>query len=253
MTIVQPDIKDIYSYIIQTHRADHIPVTMDHINIALGKINHQKGMPALEGLEKVACIGHFKAINFAIKLAGSIDFPAKDPAILTHEYASHNCLYWLRELHSTMMYPIAEFGLKNGTGQLYIQSSQCGTYRYSPKQLAFSPAPDPDLIPKLLHLWLKDVTEFDAEIKDKVDNPYGLTPAQSNKKLAITKECSLFFSCLQPFEDGNNRIAKLVENTLRLRWRMPWRTIHDLEAQTYYRDLSNYQSDSNGFLRWLRR
>jgi len=252
MKIIQPEIEEIYSYIIQTHKADHIDVTKEHIKFALGQIQVQKGERALEGVEKSCCIGHFKAINYTIQLAGSFDFPAKEGSNLDNEFSSNQALNWLREIHSLMMYPIAEYGLKNGTGQLYIQNSQCGTYRYTPKQLAYSPAPAPELIPKILHLWLVDINTLDLEIKDKVDNPYGLTTAQSQEMYRKVKEITPFISCLQPFEDGNNRVAKLVENAFRLRWRLPWRTIHQLELETLNRDLTAYQEKPDGFMRWVR-
>lgn len=253
MIIKQPDIEAIYSYIIQTHQSDHINVTMTHINAALAKSAPLKGQTGGEGVEKVCCIGHFKAINYALQIAGTIDFPAKDISVLTSEYVSHNALYWLRELHTLMMYPVADYGLKNGTGQLFIQTNQCGTYRYTPKQLAFAPAPAPEQIQKLLHAWLKDILELDADIKDKVDNPYGLTPAQGSQMIQKSKEATFFLSCLQPFEDGNNRVAKLVENMLRLRWRMPWKTIHGPQQEEFMRDLTNYQQSPTGFMRWLKK
>lgn len=245
MQIRKPESKELFSYIIATHKADHIDVQMPHIQKALKK------EAGLEGVERACVEGHFAAINYIMTLIPSVDFPAKDPSLLTNEFTLHNALYWLRELHVKMMYPIAEFGKFNGTGQLHIQSNQVGTYRYNPKMLAFAPAPDPTSIPKILGAWLKEITTLDAEIKDKVDNPYGLTPQQGNQMIRTVKESSLFLSCLQPFEDGNNRIAKLVENALRMRWLMPWRIIYGIEQESYNRELTGYQSDKNGFLRWL--
>lgn len=240
MPIHKPDIKELYAYIIHTHKADHINVSMAHIEATLNKAE-------LPSIEKACVEGHFKAINYAMTLAVSPDFPTK---LVTNEYDSHNALFWLRDFHEHIMYPIAQFGIKNSMGQLYIQPSQIGVYRSTPKQLAFAPAPPPEAIPRLLHYWLKDIAELDAEIKDKVENPYGLTPAQGNNMFRKVKESSLFLSCLQPFEDGNNRIAKIVENTLRTRWHMPWRTLYGVEYETYCREMTQYQAE--GFLRWIK-
>jgi hypothetical protein len=244
MPIHLPDIKEVIEYIILTNRADHIEITNDDVQKAMKKIHPIN--PYVEG--------HFKAFNFAQQLADSPDFPAKDMSLLTNQHTSHTCLYWLRELHILMMYPIAQFGKNNSTqtGQYFIKNHEVGTYRVTPKMLAFAPAPPPETIPQLLHLWLRDITELDHEIKDKVDNPYGLTQSQGNRLFDKLDESCLFLSCLQPFEDGNNRIAKLVENVLRLRWRMPWRTIYGVENDTFIRKLTAYQEEPDGFARWIK-
>jgi hypothetical protein len=253
MNIIQPDTKELYAYIIQTHKADHIDISLQHILYALGQIKVEKGQKALEGFEKAYCVGHFKAINYVVKLAGSVDFPVKDGSRIDNPYQSDQSIFWLREIHTLMMYTLADYGIKNGTGQLYIQPGQCGVYRYTEKGNAFEMAPTPQQIPLILHHWLTDAQALDLEIKDKVDNPYGLTPAQSQRIFKMTNEMPMFFSCLQPFEDGNNRIGKLVENAFRLRWRLPWRIIHELEQDDYIKALMAYQEGPDGFKRWLRR
>lgn len=255
MPIRKPDPQEYFNYIILTHQAEKIDVSMAQIKKTLAKASGKEDEQfyGKKNEERIMASpyaeGHFKAINYAEKLAASTDFPAKDISVLTNEFASHTALYWLREMHTLMMYPIAKFGQDNNTGLLYLQPSEVGTYRYKELQLAFRPAPHPELIPKLLHFWLRDITELDLEIRDKVDNPYGLTPEQGGRIFRKVKEASLFLSCLCPFSDGNNRIAKLVENTLRLRWRMPWRIIGGVESDSFIRDLAAYSE--SGMNKWL--
>lgn len=245
MKIIQPDINVIYSYIVQTHRADRINVTMDHITHALNK-KVETGKEVLDGIEKYYCIGHFKVINYALKLAGNIDFPAKSK--IYNEYQSEKALEWINELHSIMMYPVADYAFKSGLKDMYIQKYQCGTFRNTSQALAFSMAPEPYEINKILKKWIIDIHNLDMEVKDKIENPYGISMEQYKKMKNKIKEIPMFFSCLSPFYDGNNRIGKLIENIFRLRWGMPWRTISEIELESYNKELSLYQNKE--FKKW---
>ena len=207
-----PPESTLLDFIVATHSCDRIQLTPDVVtNTLQGK---GKPSPYIQG--------HRKALKFiCTELVGSSDFPAKDPNILINHYHSENALYWLREIHSLVMYPVAQDNLSSGLG---IKPCECGTYRFKPKALAFSYAPEPDDVPILLHLWLKEVSELHSEVRTDIDNPYGINPEQSKRLVHTANEVSFFFGCLQPFEEGSNRVGRLVENTLRLHWYMPWDT-----------------------------
>jgi hypothetical protein len=198
--------------------------------------------------------GHFDAFNFVFQtLVGSTDFPCKDSLLLTNEYNSDNALYWLRELHTLIMYPIASQSTSLGIGleSTTIKPHECGTYRIYPKTLAFCQAPNPEQIKPLLHLWITDLTNYHESIKDKIGNLLSFSRDEADTLYRKTEEANLFLSCLQPFQDGNNRVARLVENALRLQWGIPWKNYPKSEHNKFVQTLGTYQL--NGFQDWVRK
>jgi hypothetical protein len=227
-----PPESTLIDFIMATHSCDKIQLSQDDMKNTLsgkGKIS-----PYIQG--------HRKALKFiCTELVGSSDFPAKSPQILINHYHSDNSLYWLKEIHSLILYPIAT---DNISSMENIRISDCGNYRYKSKLMAFDMAPQPEDILPLLHLWLKEASELNDEVKDNIDNPYGITQEQSKKLVHFVNEITMFFSCLQPFEEGTNRVARIVENTFRLHWYMPWFTQHPGSSyDEYIRKFTNYQQN----------
>jgi hypothetical protein len=248
MTGNMPKENELINFIVQTHQLDHVPLSPAEVNATL-KIG--RGLTLSEGDKPVTnpyAVGHFKAFTFMFQnLIGSVDFPCKSSQTLINQYHSDTSLWWLRELHTTIMYPVALWGQQTGDMNA-PKTYECGVYRCRPRQLAFTNAPEPEQIQPLLHLWLLDIATFHEEIKGKITNPYGLTRTEAEQLYHKPIEAQLFLSCLQPFEDGNNRIARLVENALRLQWGLPWKQPReDGDAITR---LGQYQT--NGFSKWLR-
>jgi Fic family protein len=52
------------------------------------------------------------------------------------------------------------------------------------------------------------------------------------------------FECIHPFVDGNGRTGRLLLNALRLRYGLPWLTVHvDNEQFAYYRHIQRYRKE----------
>jgi hypothetical protein len=243
-----PQETELINFIVQTHQADHIPVSPGEVmaTLKIGRgIELQKDDKPLTNPHAV---GHFKAFNFIFQtLLGSDDFPCKTAQILTNQYHSDTALWWLRELHTLITYPVAQWGLN--TGDITAPKTyECGVYRCRSRSLAFTLAPEPEQIQPLLHLWLCDISRFHDEIKHKTSNPYGLSRAEAEQLYHKPLEAQLFMSCLQPFENGNNLVARLVENALRLQWGLPWK--QPAQDTSAIERLGAYQT--TGFAKWMK-
>jgi hypothetical protein len=242
-----PSEQELLTYVVQTHDADRIQVTLREIQHTLAIRRGQ-----VQGATNPHAVGHLEAFNFIFKsLVNSQDFPCKDVRLLKNRYDSDTSLWWLRELHTIMMYPVASQAVTMGMSlrENTIQPGECGVYRVRPRNLAFAKAPDPEQIQPLLHAWLTDIATFNDEIKDKISNPYGLDRTEAEQLYQKSFDANLFLSCLQPFEDGNNRIARLIENALRLKWNMPWKPCSSQDPKTMDA-LSRYQTE--GMKKWMK-
>jgi hypothetical protein len=236
-----PEQREVIYFILQSHQLDHVPLTGEEITRTLKK----------EILNPYA-EGHFKAVNYLLtQLVHSPDFPAKHPSNITNTFRTDEALFWLKELHSLCMQPVALFGEKT-SNPLILKRYEVGTWRTKPKALAFNYAPAPEQILPILQHWLVELATFHLDIKDRLHNPYGLTAAEGNKLHAILRELPMFISCLQPFEDASNRIARLLENTLRLHWNLPWQQpAVGRDHEMFVRELAKYQDQE--FPAWLKK
>lgn len=186
--------------------------------------------------------GHLRAINYIFeRLVDKADFPARTTAILTNRFKSDVALNWLKDIHSLMLSPLVGHPIvaadPNAPQRQFI-----GNWRIIPAMNTFSIAPQPELIPKLLHLWLLDLTTLNTDIKPYLDQPYGITKEKAHLMEQTTYKANLFLSTTQPFVHANNRLGRLVENALRLHWRLPWKICSPGHAhEDFVRDLVEYQ------------
>jgi hypothetical protein len=195
-------------------------------------------------------IGMFDALNYGLRsLLCSPDFPCKDPSTLYNLYRSYDALHWLRELHTKMLLPVASASEKDESwpSEYRITRAAVGTYRTTEEALAFCMAPPARLIPALLHNWLVSLSQFHEKVKDNVDNPYGISQDDAHRMSIIASDACLFFACTHPFPWANNRVGRLVENLLRLTWRLPWQEVPgygnnaDREYVEWVHKLTRYQ------------
>lgn len=234
-----PTEQELVDFIVATHNCDHITLTHQDVTNTIKNT----------GVPSPYVQGHRKALKYAvIDLCGSTDFPIRDISMLSQDNVLTH-LHWLTELHSMIMYPVAQANLFS-YAENNISTSQCGTLRSTSKALAFNMAPEPNIIPTLLFLWLKELATINNEVKDNIDNPYGLTQYQAKRMGNFAKETPMFISCLQPFDNGNNLVARIVENIIRINWYMPWKIInpgHQLDE--FNKNLNIYQQTT--FKEWL--
>lgn len=191
--------------------------------------------------------GMFDGLSYALKiLLGSPDFPCKDITLIQNSYRSYDALYWLRNLHSIITLPLAKASEQDELAiEFTVNRASVGVYRTEELSLAFTLAPSPRLIPCLLHNWLLSISTFHDQIKDKVDNPYALSREDAHKMNTLSSESCLLMAALQPFDVASNRLGRLIENLLRLTWRLPWKTCptnhQDREYKNWIQELTDFQ------------
>lgn len=221
-------------FIWMTHKIEKLTCEMEDIQAALKRTPDPNPY----------VIGHFDALNYLLSLVGNLDFPAKDPAILTNLYRSEEALFWLRKLHELLTLPLAKASAhqKYEEELVMVHQHECGVLRTTPATLAFSLAPPPELIAPTLHLWLVNLAQLHQEVKNELANPYGLTKAKSLQMAQSAHDTVLLFANLQPFTYASNRLGRLVENALRVNWLLPWKHAPNegYEYECFIREVQNF-------------
>jgi hypothetical protein len=222
MPIKKPEQEQVYNFIAQSHMVEKLPCTiLDVMNTAQTKNKNWYAD------------GHLRAFSTAInKVITSTDFPTRYPH-LTNIYQSNESLHWLKNLHTLMLEPIARnpANIFNALSQEQLmtanvetpQMAYLGIWRPQPAGNLMGAAPPAQLIQPIMHNWLVQLKTINDKIKDHVDNPYGINKAQYREMLNFVTEQPAFFSSVQPFKDANNRFGRLIENVIRIAWRLPFR------------------------------
>ena len=205
-----PTEQTLFDLVASTHAADRIPLTIQEIQETWAK---KKVSPYARG--------HFLAYMYILhNLSNSIDFPAKDPNMITDIQKSSMALSWLRELHTRFVEPLVNSPLLEGdiNGP---QRYHLGNYRMFQTQAITRPAPPSNLLPAIMHNWLKDIAIYHHSIKDKVLNPFAFSANDAHELIQRVKDIQLFFSVVQPFAYGNQRLGRIVELAFRWKWNVP--------------------------------
>lgn len=237
--ISAPTEDDLCNIVVSTHAADRIQLTLDETKRTWKR-----------EIQNPYAHGHFQALMYILHtLRTSNDFPVKEPSLLTDMQRSHAALDWLRTIHTKMMEPLVNSPLleddPNGP-----QSFHVGQYRFQPTTAITRPAPQPAIIPAIMHNWIKDIGLYHQSIKGKVENPYGFNPSDAKELLNRVKEIPIFFSIVQPFGYGNQRLGRLVEIAFRWKWNIPlvhyWPNTN--EHHKLLERLAQYETDKLGLL-----
>ncbi len=233
MPIKLPTQLDTFSFIAGTHQVERLPCNTTDIE------STYKGTAKLPN---PYADGHLRAIHYMFtKLVGKQDFPVKEPKVLTNRYKSDAALTWLKELQTTMLIPLVSHPML-ADNPTTPQRQFLGIWRPLPTFNTFSVAPHPEIIPKLMHLWLLEIATLNTEVQPHLDLAYGITKEKAHQLEQTAYNASLFIACTQPFQDANNRLGRLVENTLRLHWHLNWKSCSkDLQHDQYVKDLVEYQ------------
>lgn len=246
MPYIKPNVNDMLLFIEQTHTCEKLKVKREEIQTMM-KLGAKAPKP------NPYVMGHFDTLNYLFSLLGSPDFPCRDSRILTTYYKSEEALFWLRKMHETMSIPLAKAALMaDWEDDIFVKSYQCGVLRNVPAMLAYSAAPLPEFIPKILHLWLIDMAQLHEKVKDNLENPYGISKETHFDMTKAAYNSNLLFCNLVPFIDGSNRLGRLVENLFRLNWRLKWKDVPIGKGyDEYIKDINSYQTDS--MPKWLER
>ena len=173
------------------------------------------------------------------------DFPAKAPELLNTVNDTEGALFWLREIHRKIAEPLTKHVLLEEDPNAPTLFS-LGKYRMNQVTAVTKPAPPPEIIPKLMHNWLRDYATFHHKIKDKVKNPYGIDKDTAIEINSHVYNVNLFFSVVQPMACLNQRMGRLLENIFRLAWCLPMKFYAPSWGDEYRRlipDLEMYQNE----------
>lgn len=184
--------------------------------------------------------GQFSAVNIVLRDLAPKEDLLLQPEKLRSELDSHDHLKWLRDLHSTMFMPIYLLGQKTLDPNTPPKHT-LGSYRSSRKVLGPRVMPSPIAIKKLLHRWLLDLSKYNKDISYKLNNPRMLSKMDLQDISMHAYHAGIQVCCIKPFEDGSNRIGRLIENTLRLHWGLPWKTILADKKDEYLNDIFEMQ------------
>jgi hypothetical protein len=231
-----PSQTETFNFIVGTHAVDRVPLTGgDVANTYSGKAT----------IPNPYADGHLQAVNFVFsKLVGKADFPARDPKLLTNRFKSDLALAWLKELNSLMLSPLLSQHAMASADPNPPQRQFIGVWRPIPAMNTFSYAPDPGILPRCMHVWLTDVATLNDEVKGKLDMSYGISRETAHRLERTAYESNLFIATAQPFVNANNRLGRLVENALRLHWRLPWKGCQrDHDYEKYTENLVTYQQE----------
>jgi hypothetical protein len=225
MPIIKPPADQVFKFIWMTHAVEKLPC--DYVAVERTASSPNKNWFA---------DGHLRAISTAInKILPSTDYPTRFPS-LTTRYQSDEALHWLKTLHLQMLEPVArnpvnlvDAALKGGVSKVATHDAEpvllayLGIWRTQPAGNLMGSAPPAQLITAIMHNWLVQLKTIHDKVKDRVDNPYGITKAEYREMVEFATEQPAFFSSVQPFKDANNRFGRLIENVIRLGWRLPFR------------------------------
>jgi hypothetical protein len=224
-----PDPTTLFNYIHHSNKIEHEDITLADISDTFTK-------KAFLPIPQAA--GHIDAIKFAIDLASEADFPARHAIQWETPTKAMTNLYWLKDIQKKIMKPIAEHATRFGIGQT-LKICDCGPFRLFTRQMGMErPLPDPNRLESLLHSWYRRIGEFHLSIADQLHNPsYDLLM----KIEATAWKAHLQLQCIHPWVDGTGRASRLVENTLRLRWGLPWKIIASNTTQQYVKKIIDYE------------
>lgn len=228
-----PSQKDAFDFICGTHLVERI------------NINYSEVDKTYNGTAKILnpyVDGHLRAMTYIFdKLVGKQDFPARSPKFLTNRFKSDVALNWLKDLNSIMLTPLVGHPMLSQDPNT-PQRQFIGVWRQIPAMNTFSVAPQPELIPKLMHTWLCDIATLNEEVFPLLNKPYDITKEKAHLMEQTAYNASMFIAVTQPFTYANNRLGRLVENALRLHWHFPWKPCsHNHIYEQYIKDLVTFQ------------
>lgn len=228
-----PTEEQLINFVTETHLIDHIH------NISHKEVNDTWK----QKIRNPFAHGHFWAINYLFhEVLPTVSFPCRSAESLVNIDASEGALCWLKETHRRITEPLVNQPVFEGDNEIPTRI-QIGKYRMNPVSTVLGPAPSSEAIPYLMHVWLKDITEFHHKVKPNLDNPYGFNPDDARKLVEMSHESCLFFSIVQPMSVMNHRLGRIVELALRTAWRLPFKLPTETDHKTTFSTIQNYSQN----------
>ena len=188
--------------------------------------------------------GHFQALGYAYNhLLDKDFFPGKVNALSEKDISKSDAsLFWLRDLHKKMLTSSANHSIFMQDEQNAILPHLLGKYRNSDATLSTRMAPHPSIIPNILHRWIIDLAGVHEKLGEKAKKQYGLNPDEAKELIDFARYTKMLFSTVQPMSYANNRFGRLLENILRLQWRLPWKDLNKAEYDKFILELSDFEN-----------
>jgi hypothetical protein len=89
--------------------------------------------------------------------------------------------------------------------------------------------------------WLKTLTNIHNGVKNKLDNPHGLTKEDFIGMKNFSNQIPAFFSCIQPYKYDNNRMGRLIQNIVLAGWNLPIISQPSKNYEEFKIDLDEFQ------------
>jgi len=174
---------------------------------------------------KPAVKGQQRALDWIIELASNPDL--LPPASLITPANFDKKFNWFTYLHRNLLFDFAKEGEKLLNAIDYPSISELGFYRTDDKKVGDRLMPPPDQIKPLLAQAFKEFCAVHDKYKDNLSNPRMLELQDWKILERAARNLCLRICCIKPFNDGSNRIARLVENLVRLNTGLRFKIITD--------------------------
>lgn len=134
---------------------------------------------------------------------------------------------WLKLFHGNLLFDLALKGEKLLNDIDYPRRADLAQYRTEDKMLGHRKMPHPFRIKALLAEAFKDYCKVYDEYRTKLSNPRLLEDSDWKRLEQAAYKLNLSICCIKPFNDGSNRVARLVENLARLNTGLRFKIIED--------------------------
>lgn len=177
----------------------------------------QKAPPAVQG--------QMRLLNLAFELAQNPELIPKASKINSSSF--NNLFPWFTKLHKNLMYDFSRKGEELLNEVDYPKTEELGTFRQENKKLGSRLMPVPSSIKDLLSQSFKEYSLVYDKYREDLYSPRAI---EHSDWLLIEKaahKTALSICCIKPFQDGSNRVARVVENLLRLNTGLKFRIFTD--------------------------
>ena len=217
------------------HSNDFERISMKFEDIEVQLLSPNKTKPAVSG--------QMRSIHKIIDLAKEPDIFPRAKDITPYNFDS--LFPWFAKLHKELMYDFSKQGEKMLNEVDYPAMSELATYRQDDKKLGERLMPPPHKIKELLAQAFTDFCSTYDLYRDSFSNPRLIETHDWKTIEAAAHKLGLAICCIKPFNDGSNRIGRIVENLARLNTGLKFK-IHT-DKQAYLKEIWQLQDSEYKF------
>lgn len=184
-------------------------------------------------------VGHFAALNLIVTNAYKTDlFPTKTCLVSTNVLESK--IQMVQKIHTALFDPVAKHS-ERLLGTQLMALNMVGKFRQRAKKLGPRQMPDHREIRTLLKEWFIEAGEFQETWNKKLNTPGIYSMDDIDQINNICYDLHLKLICIKPFEDGSNRVARIMWNLLRMNSGLPFWVIKKDNNKSYLDDIFRMQ------------